>query len=519
MAFALVSGSAQYGFDDALTSRNEIVTAEVDAKAGDLIVVVFVMWWTGFPGEERQGSLTGGSLEWNVSYLPGDPSRDIQQVAAWAIATDDEKFEITYSRYNGGENFVHEIYNNGWSVARFTYDGSLTLSASVTAVNDPPEEGWIYPTYWYTGEFSAPKDSLVLIVHTNYRADSAPVPAPTGFTTASQSSGQDSFSRLFYKIPDEPLEDEIIEGHFRVYDPGPPLEVYISDYQTTVLVFTDQPGVDADFKLSVPTGVPRITSGRPLGDVGVLIVGDSTTVGCGGASNTINRDLAGLNPFYLQGDGPYKSTHNPDFSVCVANSSSATYFDFAWSNVMEGPGPAFMFCKLLQDDLPPNTRVVALPCGDYNSGFGLDESGQWGEGNELYEATQSMVNAFLAQNPENTIAAVIMCVTANDRSLVTAATSQNRIEALIAGMRDGMFSQPIDAPIFFLMIPEESRQSGSPLTYNNMFIGLDAAIDNLVTVDNTGLPSEVGDALHLSGLSNIEYGRRIFSAYKTMTGI
>ena len=182
-------------------------------------------WW-----ETREGVVSGGGLTWNTVFVSPDeaPTVDTQQCLAWAVATSNDTFEVTYSSSIEDTNEFHTVVKYGWSAARFVCPENVNVSFTVTSFS-VSDGNTSYFTDWNTGEFSAPKDSLVVIGHTNSRLDSAPVPAPDGYQVAAQSSGQDSYSRLFYKIPDTALVDETVEGNFHEYD---------SDHQTIVLVFT-----------------------------------------------------------------------------------------------------------------------------------------------------------------------------------------------------------------------------------------------------------------------------------------
>lgn len=250
-------------------------------------------------------------------------------------------------------------------------------------------------------------------------------------------------------------------------------------------------------RTNTQAGTTQIEGGRYSGDVGVLLIGDSNLCGAGGGTRPTP-----VNTLY-----EWNNTANQIQQI----GGSPPLFDHTLNDGADEVGPDVSFVDKFATERGNGRRVVGLPCGDSGSGF---STAQWFDTEQMYELMQEICNEFYAANSGNTIEAVLIVLGANDTGDFTPDTLwRDHLDNLIDAIRATAFNysavQPSLAtvPIVVCGLPPDWYTGVSARqAIHNHIVGTPTRKTYTGYASTDGLASQSGDAIHLSGASNITLG-------------
>lgn len=261
-----------------------------------------------------------------------------------------------------------------------------------------------------------------------------------------------------------------------------------------------------NYSINPAPGTTNISGGKslPVGDLGILLCGDSNLCGAGGG---VNPSLdATVNQLYQM------AKTSPDTDQIIAVDPSTTpHFDHSLNDGPNEVGPALKFCDRFATERAGTKRVVGLPAGDAGSGF---STSQWFTGEPMKELAKDLVNKFLAKNQLNQLSAIIIQLGTNDVGDFSPQTTlRDHLDAMIDDFHGSYFTGNL-TQTSFATVP--IIVVGLPPDWYTGFPERQEVHDFMVDTPNrknyTGyattdtLSSEAGDAIHLSGASNRTLG-------------
>ena len=260
---------------------------------------------------------------------------------------------------------------------------------------------------------------------------------------------------------------------------------------------------------SISPAYTKIVRGGKIadGDTGILLLGDSNMCGYGGDQSP-TLDATDNQIYQWAKTAPYTDL------ITAVQTDAIPYLDHAANNPPSGDippevGPDLPFCDRYATERAPG-RVVALPCGDAGSGFA---TGQWFAGQEMRLHAIDLVNSFLANNENNTLGAILIQMGSNDTGYTPAAW-KGYIDALINEMRSTDFTPNLtqtsfaNVPVVLCGLSEDwytgvtARQD-----IHNAIADTPNRLLRTGFASTAGLAGEVGEEIHLSGVSNRTLGK------------
>jgi len=255
-----------------------------------------------------------------------------------------------------------------------------------------------------------------------------------------------------------------------------------------------------NYSKSITSGITRVSAGRYGGDTGILLIGDSNMCGAGGG---VNPTLDALTNSLYEWD-------NDTNSIVAISTASAPYFNHTLNDGADEVGPDVPFVDKYATERTATNRVVGLPCGDSSSGF---STAQWFSGEAMYDLAVEIVDEFLAADVDNTIGAILIVLGANDVGDYTKTQWEGHIDNMIDEFRSTAFTGNVTqtsftnipvvlcglAPDWYVGTANRQDMQDSIADTPNRLLRVGYA-------STTGLASESGDAIHLSGASNRTLG-------------
>ena len=255
----------------------------------------------------------------------------------------------------------------------------------------------------------------------------------------------------------------------------------------------------ANFSSTVATGITTVGCGKFIGDIGILLCGDSNMCGAG----------AGTRPTLSNTIYEYD---NADNSIKTATTSGAYVFNHTLNNGVDEVGPDASFVDKFASERGASQRIVGIPCGDSGSGF---TTSQWFDGEEMFDLMQEVTNEFLALDNSNTLGAVLVALGANDWNGATPGpTFQTNLDAFIDAVHGSAFTGNVT----------QSSFSSVPIVVIGLapdwYVGIGGTLESIHDVivatpgrktytgyaNTDGLSSQSGDDVHLSGAAQITIG-------------
>lgn len=260
--------------------------------------------------------------------------------------------------------------------------------------------------------------------------------------------------------------------------------------------------IPTNFNLSVDVGETHISCGDTEMDIGILLIGDSNMCGAGGGVDAA-LDATVRPIFYIE----------PNGNIIAVDTSSNPYLNHTLNDGLNEVGPDLKFCDRFAQEKTTGkrSRVVGIPCGDWASGF---STGQWEDGQSLYELMQSLTNTLLAQNEFNTLGAIFVMLGTNDTGdfspdTLWRDTANNFITELrtTAFTGNGAMNSFAKVPLAWAGVPQEWMGSVSSrlaiqayiedFPNNHTYVGF---------ASTTGIAGESGDIIHYTGAGNRTLG-------------
>ena len=256
--------------------------------------------------------------------------------------------------------------------------------------------------------------------------------------------------------------------------------------------------MSSNYSINVAAGKRVVSGGRSAGDIGILLVGDSNMCGAGGGVRA-----ALVNNVY-QWD-------NDIFNIDEVSIGGPYIFNHTLNSGLNEVGPDAPFCDRYATERGANDRIVGLPCGDSGSGFSTN---QWHDGEEMYELMQSVTNQFLAANKGNTIGAILVVLGANDAGdFVPSSLWREEMDSFIDSLRSTAFIANAaqysfaEIPIVWCGMAYDWYNGNTDRQEIQDYIEDIGARKAYTAYASSGvLPSQSGDAIHISGASNITLG-------------
>lgn len=253
-----------------------------------------------------------------------------------------------------------------------------------------------------------------------------------------------------------------------------------------------------------PAAPPPPPPPASAADIGVLFIGDSNMIGFNSGGSL--PDVTAQNIYQYPGSleqlqGPSRLSH-PDTRGHV------------------GPGVSFLQTMATRY---PNNRVVGI--GGGFGGTGLS-TGDWQQSNGEYPYAyaQAVVRtrAFLADNPDNRLAAIVIQIGTNDTGLTgnnngfDQAQFESAMDDLVANLRGGDFypndyhADFADIPIIFLEFPE-SVDAGTSAQIRAALENFPTRYTDAIFIDSNGMANS--DYYHFAASAQISLGTMAAEAF------